>query len=169
MTKRRIALASITGLLLSILVLAMSGQFNAKAGASTSAPDLEGSWSVAVNPGSPFEFKTLVTYGRGGSLVATPPATPPPFHASTVHGTWERTGGSKFTYTFLTLIYDPSGQFVGTSKVRETITLNKAGNEYDGVASVEVFDPFGNLLPQFSSCGASHGKRINAEPPTACP
>ena len=164
MITKRIAFGLIIALLVSLLIV--SGQFKARAGGA-SAPSLEGSWDVTVGPSGPTQFKTLITYGRGGSLVATAPVVPPPFHASTVHGTWERTG-NKFTSTFLSLLYDPTGQFVGTLKVRETITPNDAGDQYDGISSIEVFDPFGNLIPTFSSCGGtSHGTRINAEPP-AC-
>lgn len=98
--------------------------------------------------------------------MATAPTVPPPFHASTAHGTWERTGGHQFTYTFLALLYNPTGHFVGTLKVRETITLDNGGDQYDGTSSIEVFDPFGNVVPAFSSCGGtSHGTRINVEPP----
>ena len=97
MITKRIAFGLIIALLVSLLIV--SGQFKARAGGA-SAPSLEGSWDVTVGPSGPTQFKTLITYGRGGSLVATAPVVPPPFHASTVHGTWEKTG-NKFTYTFL--------------------------------------------------------------------
>jgi hypothetical protein len=156
------------GLFLSLLAFTPAPPFAVKAG-SSNAPSLEGSWNVVVGPGSPTEFKTLVTYTAGGGLIATAPALPPGFHGSTVHGTWVRSAAKQFTYTFLSLIYDSTGQFAGTLKVRETITLNAAGDQYDGGSSVEVFDPAGNLIPPFSTCGGtSHGKRIEVEAPT-CP
>jgi hypothetical protein len=168
MPKKRLLAGSILGLLLSLLAFNLVTPFAVKAGGS-SAPSLEGSWNVVVGAGSPTEFKTLVTYAAGGGLMATVPALPPGFHGSTVHGTWIRSGGKQFTYTFLSLIYDSAGQFAGTLKVRETITLNAAGDQYDGVSSIDVLDPAGNPIPPFSSCGGtSHGKRIEVEAPT-CP
>ena len=168
MTKKRLVAGSIVGLFVSLLAVTLVTPFAVKAGGSN-APSLEGSWDVVVGPGSPTEFKTLVTYTAGGGLVATAPALPPVFHGSTVHGTWVRSGSKQFTYTFLSLIYDSTGQFAGTLKVREAITLNAAGDQYDGVSSIDVFDPAGNPIPPFSSCGGtSHGKRIEVEAPT-CP
>jgi hypothetical protein len=165
MTKKRFALGSITGLFVSLLLVALITPFDAKAGGA-SAPSLEGSWNVVVGPGSPTEFRTLVTYAAGGGLMATAPVVPPPFHASTAHGTWERTGGHQFTFTFLALLYNPTGHFVGTLKVRETLTLDNGGDQYDGTSSIEVFDPLGNVIPAFSSCGGTaHGTRIDVEPP----
>jgi hypothetical protein len=169
MTKKRIASVSMIGLLMGLWLTAMSGQPYAKDGPQ-SAPSLEGSWNVIVNQGTPAEFRTLITYDEGGGLVASPPLVPPPFHASTVHGTWEKVGGRRFAITFLTLLYDSSGQFVGTVKVRGTLGLNRAGDESDAIStSLDVFDPAGNLLPQFSTCGGtSHGTRIKVEPPDSC-
>ena len=168
MTTKRIGFALVAATLMFILIAGLNSPSGVKAGGS-SAPSLEGSWSVVVGPGSPTEFKTLVTYAAGGSLMATAPVVPAPLHASTVHGTWERTGGHEFTYTFLSLLYNPTGHFVGTLKVRETLTLDTSGDQYDGISNVEFFDPLGNLVPAFSTCGIAHGTRINVEPPIACP
>ena len=162
---KRISLTLVATALGFILIAGLNSRSSVRAGGG-SAPSLEGSWNVVVGPGSPTEFRTLVTYAAGGGLMATDPVVPPPFHASTVHGTWERTGGHQFTYTFLSLLYSPTGSFVGTLKVRETITVDKSGDQYDGTSSIEVFDPFGNVVPGFSSCGGiSHGTRIKVEPP----
>ena len=165
MTTKRISFVLAAAALMFVLIAGLNSRSSVRAGGG-SAPNLEGSWNVVVGPGSPTEFRTLTTYAAGGGLMATAPVVPPPFHASTAHGTWERTGGHQFTYTFLALLYNPTGHFAGTLKVRETITLDNGGDQYDGTSSVEVFDPFGNVVPAFSSCGGtSHGTRINVEPP----
>jgi hypothetical protein len=156
------------GLLMSLSVIAARGQLHDR-DEGESAQSLAGSWNVVVDPGGPTSFRTLITYAEGGGMVATPPVLPPPFRASTVHGTWVKVGGRKFIITFLFLIYDPTGQFIGTGKVRQTLTLNRAGDDYDGIASTEIFDPAGNPLPQFSACGTFQGKRIKAERPVSCP
>ena len=165
---KRISLA----LVVTALMLTLSGWLIAQSTvreSEESDSQLEGSWNTVVGPGSPIEFRTLVSYAEGGAMMATEPAFPPPFHGSTVHGTWEKTGRHQFASTFLCLIYDPTGHFVGTLKVRENITLNRAGNEYNQVSSQEVFDPAGNPVPQFSTCNTAHGTRINVEPVIPCP
>jgi hypothetical protein len=165
MTTKRISFALVAATLMFILIAGLNSRSGVRAGGD-SAPSLEGSWNVVVGPGSPTEFRALVTYAAGGGLMATAPIVPAPTRASTAHGTWERTGGHQFTYTFQALLYSPTGHFVGTLKVRETLTLDNSGDQYDGTSSVEVFDPFGNLVPAFSSCGGTaHGTRINVEPP----
>jgi len=165
MTTKRISFALVAATLMFILIAGLNSRSSVRA-VGSSAPSLEGSWSVVVGPGSPTEFRALLTYAAGGGLMATAPVVPAPFHASTVHGTWERTGGHQFTYTFLSLLYNPTGHFVGTLKVRETLTLDTDGDQYDGTSSIEVFDPFGNVIPALSSCGGlAHGTRINVEPP----
>jgi hypothetical protein len=159
-------------LVVTALMLTLSGWLIAQSTvreSEESGSQLEGSWNVVVGPGSPTEFRTLVTFAEGGAMMATEPAFPPPFRVSTVHGTWEKTGRRQFASTFLCLIYDPTGQFAGTLKVRGTATLNRAGNEYNGISSIEIFDPAGNPLPQFSSCNTTHGTRINVEPVIPCP
>ena len=165
MTTKRISFALVAATLMFILIAGLNSRSSVRA-VGGSAPSLEGSWSVVVGPGSPTEFRALLTYAAGGGLMATAPVVPAPLHASTVHGTWERTGGHQFTYTFLSLLYSPTGHFVGTLKVRETLTLDTDGDQYDGTSSIEVFDPFGNVIPALSSCGGlAHGTRINVEPP----
>ena len=169
MITKRIGFAVVAATLMFILIAGLNGRTGVRA-AGGSAPSLEGSWSVVVGPGSPTEFKALVTYAAGGGLMASAPIVPAGVHASTAHGTWERTGGHEFTYTFLALLYNSTGHFVGTLKVRETLTLDNSGDQYDGTSSVEFFDPFGNVVPAFSTCGGTaHGTRINVEPPIACP
>ena len=160
MTTKRIGLALVAATLMFILIAGLNSRSGVRAGGD-SAPSLEGSWNVVVGPGNPTEFRALVTYAAGGGLMAAAPIVPPSLHASTAHGTWERTGGQQFTYTFLSLLYSPTGHFVGTLKVRELITLDNTGDQYDGTSSIEVLDPLGNVVPAFSTCGGiSHGTRI---------
>lgn len=168
MTTKRMSLAVAATALVAVLSVVMSMPSAAKEGGA-SAPQLEGSWIVDVN-GATGPFKSLLTYSAGGGFVGSPPPVPPPFHSAPAQGTWQRSGGREFASTFITLIYDPAGQLVATAKTSETITLSADGTQYDARSSTDVFDPAGNLLPQFSACGQSHATRINAEPRNAsCP
>src|SRR2546423_15634802 len=88
MITKRIAFGLIIALLVSLLIV--SGQFKARAGGA-SAPSLEGSWDVTVGPSGPTQFKTLITYGRGGS----PLATAPPFFPPLSRPPWRRGWGGK--------------------------------------------------------------------------
>jgi len=173
MTKKRISLVLAAGALMFTLIAGLNNRSSVRAGGD-SAPQLEGSWvdDIAVVSGANAgqTIKNLSTYSRGGGLVTLPAgAIPPPLKSSSGHGTWIHNGGRTFTDTILFFIYDPLGQIVGTVKVHQSLTLNEAGDEYNGNSSFDAFDPFGNLIPGFSGCSTVHGRRINVEPPNTCP
>jgi hypothetical protein len=75
-----------------------------------------------------------------------------------------RTGNREFGRTFVLLRFDDKGASVGMSKVRASLRLNEASDEWVGTATVEVFDTTGKLVS--STSGATdQGKRIRVEAP----
>jgi hypothetical protein len=173
MTTKRISFALVGAALMFIFSAGLNSRSSVRAGGE-SAPQLEGSWvddvTITSGPSAGARIKNLSTYSRGGGLVTLPSGgIPPPLQSSPGHGTWIHKVGREFAYTLLFFIYDPTGQHVLTLKINQNITINDGGNEYNANSSFDVFDPAGNLIPGFSGCSTVHGKRINVEPPTACP
>jgi hypothetical protein len=173
MTTKRISFPLVAAALLLTLISGLNSQSSVRADGE-SAPQLEGSWvddvTIVSGPNAGVTIKNLSTYSRGGGMVTLPAGgIPPPLRSSTGHGTWIHKRGHTFTDTILFFIYDPAGQFVATVKVHQSLTVSEGGDEYNGNASFDVFDPFGNLIPGFSGCSTVHGRRISVEPPNACP
>ena len=80
---------------------------------------------------------------------------------SNIHGTWARKGGHKFVFTFVELLFDSTGAFTGSVRIRETFTLEPGGAAYNGIWTGEVLDPDGNVVVPIG--GTTHATRINAE------
>lgn len=134
---------------------------------------LEGSWLAIVTPpnGGPPPFRGLITFDRGGGLIASaqgdillnpPPGVPP--GATAGHGVWERTGNRRYAFTFIQILYGADGSYQGEAKSRHKITLNPRGNRWSGRLQFEIFDADGNVV--FSGSGTERATRIEVEPLT---
>ena len=70
------------------------------------------------------------------------------------------TGAERVGAFYLRL--DPTGQFIGTSKVRSTFAVNERGDTASGPFQTDVFDATDNML--FSFGGTAEATRIAVEP-----
>ncbi len=154
--KNRRLLATITLGLIAALCMAAQAQ---EGGSLKRA--IEGSWKakVTIAPGAP-PVDALVTYTPGGSLVESDNLFPPSV-VTAGHGSWEY-AGRLFSNTFVKLMFNAQGQFTGTIKVREKITISFNRNEYTGIGMAEFFDPSGNLLNTVGF--TTQATRIRVEP-----
>ena len=98
--------------------------------------------------------------GAGGGLTGVDGGTPPSLTGA-IHWTWERKGGHKVAFTAVQFLFDPAGAFAGSARIRETFTLERGGDAYNGVWTGDVLDPDGNVVGSFG--GTTHATRINAE------
>ena len=144
------------GVMLGAGIAAGSPAAGAQAGRS-----LEGSWITDVTVAETGERVVgLFTYTGDGGMVSTNTTHP---RWGPAHGAWVRTGDREFAITFQRLRFDSDGTFVGTHKVRGTITLNEAADEYTLAPSLsELFDVEGNLVSSRPQTGEA--KRIKVEP-----
>ncbi len=102
-------------------------------------------------------FRALLTVSPGGGAVETNTAQGLPV---TVHGSWEATKEEgKFALTFIT--FDVRGGPI-TGFTRETINLDKSGNNFTEEFNVEELDTNGNVI--FTIVGTATGKRIAVVP-----
>ncbi|MEP6913779.1 MAG: hypothetical protein ABI923_13545 [bacterium] len=172
MMKKKMRLALIAIALMLTLIVGPGTRSSVRAG-EESDPQLEGSWVEDITVVSGFNagtsLKSLSTYAKGGGETALPVPVTPPLTSSPSHGTWIHKRGHKFADTILSFVYDPTGQLIATVKIHRVLTISEGGDEYNGNASLDTFDPFGNLIPGFSACSTIHGRRINVEPPSGCP
>ena len=131
-------------------------QPSVRAGGS-SAPQLEGSWQVAVTTGSG-QSTSLATFTRGGGLIVSDNDN----NSSSGHGTWVKTGDHTYAVTFVILLSDPQGNFIGTVKVRSAIQLDPQTDTFNGPEQV-IVTIGGNTVASF--CGTVQGERISVELP----
>ena len=159
MSKRKVILA--VGLMLLATALLVPG-------VSAQGPPPMGSWITTTTVTAFPPFKSLFTFGLYGTLMSSQayllPAGPGggKLVYSSAHGVWDRAPNGDIAITFVTLIHDDNGNFLGTSKVRGTLRLSPGGDTLTGTAKAENRDPAGNLLFSFDATFA--GTRIVLEP-----
>ena len=133
--------------LLSIALLGSSTAAFADQNDSSSGP--EGSWLYSVTIRDLGSFQGVETYSVGGGYSeADQLSFSPSSVASAGHGAWKSMGRGKFLLTYLNLTFDKfsTGVPTGTSKVRQTATIDKTGNSYSGSGDFNYFDTGGNLV-----------------------
>jgi hypothetical protein len=127
-----------------VAALVTTGAISASAANDdSSANALVGSWQLTVNRGPQLPpVKGLTTYTRGHSLIGTGNLVV----RGPAHGTWEHVSGRLYADTHIFFRFDPTGNLLGTQKIRETVRLAQDGDSYTAVAISDLFDPNGNLV-----------------------
>ena len=148
------------------IVIALSLGHNAAAQAKDreGKPKLEGTWTVQVqivdctsgNAMGP-AFPSLLTFARGGVL--TEATANPHFYPADRgpgHGVWSTrdTGSYAASKAFITL----NGVLQSTQVIRQTIQLTGSGDSFNSAATIQFFDPSGNLIK--SGCATAVGQRF---------
>ena len=130
-------------------------------GRGTVAPEFEGAWlaTVTVTDGPP-PRPAILTFARGG-VVTVSDGNIAPATGNVYYGTWIRTGHHVYSYTFLGFKFDAQGTPVGYLRVHETAKLERDGQAYNAVASIEVLDTAWNVIATASA--TSHATRISAQ------
>jgi len=73
--------------------------------------------------------------------------TTPPIAGDVCLGVWTKTGAKTYKLKHPSWIFDDSGlNLIGVVIIRETVTLDKAGNSYDGDLAVDAYDLAGNPM-----------------------
>ncbi len=150
---RRILLAAMT---LVAIVFAATG-----AGGAFSAPDeqshdnasgnrLEGTWLSTVTienppPGIEATFLALNTFGRSGEVVVSS-SQGLPDRRSLAQGEWVRSGDGRYECSFTWFRFDAAGTYIGTQRVRRTMTLGPNRDTFESTDVVEVIAPNGTVV-----------------------
>ena len=130
------------------------------------AQRLEGSWvltvAAVVPPGAPVPptRTSYISFARGGVAILSERQAA---FVNPAYGAWEHQGSNEFAFTVRTDTFTATGNFLGTVKIRNKITLTDP-DEFVSVGQLEVRNPAGNLI--FSGCATARGQRIKVEPLT---
>ena len=124
---------------------------------------IEGTWRVQLTfrncqTGAALAtVPTMNTFLDGGSMIATPSASPALTH--TGHGVWKHIGGRSFINTLLLFVYNPTtGAFAGTQRVTRNLDLAEGSDEFTSTDSFETIDP--NGIVTASGCVTGIGQRL---------
>ena len=128
----------------ALLGLCLAPAFPATA---TGFSGLVGSWELtAVNDDTGAVSEALITYERGGTVIATGPSV----FLGTAHGAWERTGPRSFEATFVNFVYDNSGGIVSKVHNRHSVEIGPGGS-YTAHFVAEVSLPDGTVVDVLTS------------------
>lgn len=138
------------------------GQVSQLPAPEDAAQSVLGTWLETItSPDNTFPtFQTLTTYAAGGGLISTAsinlnPAT----LASGAFGVWVRTGDRAFRWFARAFAYTPQGNPNGLFSIRESVTMNQAGDTLSGSGGYEIVNN-GTVL--FSAAFKVTGTRVIA-------
>jgi hypothetical protein len=123
---------------------------------------LQGTWSmqITLNDCSGHvirSFPTLIAFNAGGTLTEASGGTSPALQTGG-KGVWSHTTDSTYAFRFKDFTFNTSNVFTGWVIITGETTVDETGNANAGPATVQVYDPNGNLL--VSLCADAVGTRF---------
>jgi len=103
-----------------------------------------------------FSFAGLHKYELGGTAQVVPATSPTALSAHM--GVWKHVRKNQYQLTFKMFRFDPDGNNIGWSVVKNDVAISEGGTEYAGSGHAEVFDANGNVVGQ--SCPTFTGTRL---------
>ncbi|MEO7659009.1 MAG: hypothetical protein ABIV48_05285 [Pyrinomonadaceae bacterium] len=127
---------------------------------SSNSKGVVGTWQTVIIPrncqsGVPVApaFPGLLTFSNGGTLTGTNTAV------SSAFGIWQfERGPRQYSFAFISLRSSPTGAFIGTQKVRQTVALEAGGDDFTATGSVEFLDADGITIG--TGCSSVIGVRF---------
>ena len=98
----------------------------------------------------------MLTFHQGGTMMDGP-ATPPALRTPG-QGVWRLVGGNTYAYRFKFFTFNTSNVFTGWTIIAGELTVGATGNANSGPATVEIYDPNGNLIA--TACAETVGTRF---------
>ena len=102
-------------------------------------------------------FPSLIEFVAGGTVVESNAGTPQALKTPG-EGVWHHTTDNDFAFRFKFFTFDAQNVFTGWTIIAGETTVDTTGNANSGTATVEVYDPNGNLL--VSLCAETAGTRF---------
>ena len=132
------------------------------AGQGTQGGRLEGTWSMQITltdcSGHVIRsFPTLVVFMAGGTLTEASGGTAPALQTGG-KGVWRHTTDNTYAFRFKDFTFNSSYVLTGWSIISGELTVDATGNANAGPATVQIYDPNGNLL--VSLCAEAAGTRF---------
>ncbi len=129
---------------------------------STEGGKLQGTWEMEITltdcAGHVIRsFPSLIEFVAGGTVVESNAGTPQALKTPG-EGVWHHTTDNDFAFRFKFFTFDAQNVFTGWTIIAGETTVDTTGNANSGTATVEVYDPNGNLL--VSLCAETAGTRF---------
>jgi len=102
-------------------------------------------------------FPTLVVFMAGGTLTEASGGTAPALQTGG-KGVWSHTTDNTYAFRFKDFTFNTSNVFTGWVIITGETTVDSTGNANAGPATVQIYDPNGNLL--VSLCAEAAGTRF---------
>ena len=102
-------------------------------------------------------FPSLIEFVAGGTVVESNAGTPQALKTPG-EGVWDHTTAHDFAFRFKFFTFNAQNVFTGWTIIAGETTVDATGNANSGTATVEVYDPNGNLL--VSLCAETSGTRF---------
>ena len=123
-------------------------------------PKLEGVWQTVVTPricatGVPVgpTFPGILLFENGGTMTGTSTAV------TSTYGLWRREPGvPQYSFASLSLRYDPAGNWIGSRRITQAVTLEFPGSTFTSTGTFQDYDVNGS--PTMSGCATSTGSRF---------
>jgi hypothetical protein len=154
-TLKTLGLVSLVILFVGCSQIFVSAQNDGKAPVS-----LAGVWQTVVTPricatGNPVgpTFPGILLFAQDGTMTGTSTAV------TSAYGHWARESGrGEYSFTALSLKYDATGNFVGTRRISQNVTIGETGDSFTTSGTFQDYDTGGN--PTISGCSTATGTRF---------
>ena len=137
--------------------------FGAAKQSESQARKIEGTWRVHVairNCQSLAVLRTfpaMLTFAQGGTLTETTTGFSPA-QRTPGHGVWRRTGDHSFSTISEAFLFDPSGSWIGTQRLTQTLEIGENPSQLTSRATNQIFDANGSVT--LTGCATAVATRI---------
>ena len=143
-----------------ILFVSCSQSFVAAQNDQKTVPGINGVWQTIVTPricatGNPVgpTFPGILSFSQDGTMTGTSTAV------TSTYGYWNREAGrGEYSFASLSLKYDASGNFIGSRRISQNVTVDDSGNAFTSSGTFQDYNTAGN--PTISGCSTSTGSRF---------
>jgi len=131
-------------------------------GQGTQGGTLQGTWEMQITltdcAGHVIRsFPSLIEYAAGGTVVESNGGTPQALKTSG-EGVWRHSTGNAYAFRFKFFTFNAQNVFTGWTIIGGDLTVDATGNANAGTATIQVYDPNGNLIA--TACAEVSGTRF---------
>ena len=98
----------------------------------------------------------MLTFHQGGTMMDG--TTTPPALRTAGQGVWEHVSDNTYAFRLKAFSFNAQNVFTGWTIIAGELTVDHTGDVFTGPATVQVYDPNGNLLSTL--CADSTGTRF---------
>ncbi len=107
------------------------------ANASSQEEPLVGAWRLGVTlAGFPRRATVLLTFAPGGVMLHDGAQFP----SGTGHGAWVKRAEGEYDYTWLSMAFDPEGNYTGMQRTRANTRVDETAQRLEGTGTLTRYD-----------------------------